>query len=171
MKKGSLSRGFSLTELLVTIGILAIVGSVATVVVTSYTKTARQNALKKSLSKVESAFKTCMAFNGFNGSECNTIEKIAYKKGTNHRTKHLSDENDENICFELKGKGIRGCIQFQNGSILRKCLSLPGNISLKGDTNFRASCDKSNKGTCCQNCCGACEENYYGNKGKKGRDC
>ena len=160
------TKGFSLTELLVTVGILAIVSGVATMGVASYIKTARQNALKKSLSKVESAFKTCMAFNGFKGSECNTIEKIAYKKGTNHKTKHLSDENDENICFELKGKGIRGCIQFQNGSILRKCLSLPGNISLKDNskTNFRASCDKSNKGNCCQNCRGLCEVGE-GNKG------
>ena len=160
MKKLSFSRGFSLTELLVTIGILAIVGSVATIGATGYIKTERQNALKKSLSKVESAFETCMAFNGFKGSECNTIEKIAYKKGTNHRTKHRSDGNDENICFELKGKGIRGCIQFQKGLVLRKCLSLPGDIGLKDkNTNrFRASCDNSNRGVCCANCNGECEE-------------
>ena len=164
------TKGFSLTELLVTVGILAVVGSVATMGVASYIKTARQNALKKSLIKVESAFKTCMTFNGFKGEECNTIEKIAYKKGTNHRTKHRSKEdengNTTDICFELIGRGIRGCVQFQNGSILRKCFSLPNNISLKDNskTNFRASCDKTNKGTCCQNCRGLCEVGE-GNKG------
>ena len=153
MKKLSLSRGFSLTELLVTIGILAIVGSVATVLVTSYTKTARERTLSRALSKVVSSFNTCMAFNGFKGSECHTFEQIKYELSSKHRPRLFSDQDKENICFELVtiGRGkTRGCVQFENGSLKRKCLlEKPG---------FRPRCDKTNKGICCANCYGDCEE-------------
>ena len=159
MKRLSFSCGFSLTELLVTIGILAIVGSVATIGATSYIKTARQNTLSQALGKIGSAFETCMTFNGFKGAECNTLEQIKYEKSPKHKLKYSSDQDEENICFELRTKGVRGCIQFQNGSILRKCLSLQGNIGLKDNSyNFRASCDHRHPGICCKNCRGRCEE-------------
>ena len=142
-------KGYSLTEILVGIGLLAIVGSIATIGGQAYLNTARENALKQAFNKIESAFSACMSFNGFKGSECNTFEKIGYKPSSKHDAKIRMDSNNKNICFSLKtiGKGnTRGCLQFESGTIKRKCLF--------ASSGFKPMCDRGSQGVCCLRCSG-----------------
>ena len=143
------TKGYSLTEILVGIGLLAIVGSIATIGGQAYLDTARENALKQAFNKIESAFSACMSFNGFKGEECNTFEKIGYKPSPKHKGMPRPGPLNKNICFSVKtiGKGkTRGCIQFENGTIKRKCLlEKPG---------FKPRCDQNHPGICCPRCSG-----------------
>ena len=142
-------KGYSLTEILVGIGLLAIVGSIATIGGQAYLNTAKENALKQAFNKIESSFSACMSFNGFKGEKCNTYEKIGYKPSPKHQEVNRSEPPYKNICFALKTIGqnkTRGCIQFENGTIKRKCLF--------ASSGFKPMCDRGSQGVCCLRCSG-----------------
>ena len=143
------TKGYSLTEILVGIGLLAIVGSIATIGGQAYLNTAKENSLERAFNKIESAFSACMSFNSFKGSECDTFEKIGYKPSSKHEKVDRADQHYKNICFALKTIGqnkTRGCIQFENGTIKRKCLL--------ASSGFKPMCDRGQKGVCCLRCSG-----------------
>ena len=150
-------KGFSLTEILVTIGLLAIISSIATVGYTSYVNTGEKQAIRTALNKMDSAFNACMSFNKFDGSKCDTPKKIGFEKSPKHKTTISKGQND--ICLTVKkgglgsdiaGKaGLRACIQYQNGQMIRKC------FENKTNPKTRAYCNTT--GVCCSVCNGACE--------------
>ena len=147
-------KGFSLTEILVTIGLLAIISSIATVGYTSYVNTGEKQAIRTALNKMDSAFNACMSFNKFDGSKCDTPKKIGFEKSPKHEAKIIHKEQNGNICFTVKkgglgsdiaGKtGLRACIQYQNGQMIRKC------FENKTNPNIRAYC-KVATGVCSNN--------------------
>ena len=130
----------------------------------SYLNTAHKRAVRIALNKIESAFSSCMSFNKNKLSACDTFEKIGYKKSDNQRANFSANTNTENICFMVRKKegpfyqqeGLRACVQFQNGSIFRRCFE-----SKRSDHNRFAKCgrDTSNQqggtdrsGICCPDC-------------------
>ena len=70
--------GFSLTEILVTVGLLAILSGIATVSYNSYINTARTQAVRRTLNAMESAFLSCMSFNKNQVEKCNDLTKIRF---------------------------------------------------------------------------------------------
>lgn len=150
-------RGFSLTEILVAIGLLAIVSSIATIGYNSYIKTSKVSAIKQALKKLEGAFNTCMSFNGFDVTKCDTEAKLDYTKSPKHKI--FSNTQSNKICFalrqhpvtEVRKNGLRGCFQYTtDGSIVRRCFDKPEN----GSAGI-ASCIAT--GVCCTACTHVCE--------------
>ena len=162
--KSLATRGFSLTEVLVTVGLLAILSSIATVSYNSYITAGKAHTVKTTLDELESAFRSCMSVNKFDATKCNEFGKIGFilpnssqctpatacaeTKVVKAQLKKSTDNSK--IClvvrrpgspFPYAGKeGTRGCVQYDNGILIRKCLE---------KTGIKAECSA---GVCCSTC-------------------
>ena len=153
-------KGFSLTEILVTLALLSIVTGIATISYNSYLNTAHKRAVRIALNKIENSFGSCMSFNQNKGSECDTFKKIGYKPSLDQRSNTTADTNKENICFVVRKKdgvvynkeGLRACIQFKNGSIVRKCFEGKDSEPRAAACGIATSQNNPLPGFCCHTC-------------------
>ena len=152
-------KGFSLTEVLVTLALLAIVSSIATMGYGSYVNTAEKRAVRTALNKLNNSFIACMSFSKNKVSECNTLDKVGYKPNKEQvAIMEQQNGNANNICLligkpkpndpdaPIRGKeDLRACIQYENGQMIRKCFEKETPPRKEG----YAGC---NDGICCKKC-------------------
>ena len=167
--------GFSLTEVLVTVGLLAILSGIATVSYNSYTNTARAQAIRRTLSALENGFLSCMSFNKNQVDKCDSFAELEFRlPKTIYRAANDMDyksnqlhakvtRSTTKVCFTVRrwrwnngqGKeGTRGCAQFDNGRLIRRCFE-----TTIGGTKMEASCGDGN-------CCPKCANTYICEVGK-----
>ena len=148
------TKGFSLTEVLVTISLLAIMSGIAVMGYGTYRESADDRALRTTLNSMASAFMTCMSFNNFDSSKCNDKNKVKKEGGYIESPKHTFrvKKGAERICLDTRKAGsslIKACVQYNtNGSIVKKCF--------KKESGKETICDSA--GVCCDLCTtGDCE--------------
>ncbi len=123
-------KGFSLVEMLLTVGLLTIVSTIAVVGYRAYVDDAERKSVGNAINKIQNAFQMCMTFSNNDLSKCNSFEKIKYTKpaGSGVSGKLTAgvqdgrDKTDGKICFVAlikdkdtqKGKKI--CFGYDNGT-------------------------------------------------------
>ena len=105
-------KGFSLVELLVVIGIMGLLISVAIPSYTKYTTNATFTAIKSSLISIKKAFEICVFQNGFNNN-CTSYSalKIPVESGVHGESTYISTSASRQ-CFIITIKGKSGCVDF-----------------------------------------------------------
>ena len=138
-------------------GLLGILSAIATVSYNSYLNRAEKQAIRTALNKLDSSFNACMSYSNFDGSKCDTLKKVGYIKSNKHRVTIKPDPpkaNQKDLCLLVRKagnaqkyvdykEGLRGCIQYKNGQMIRKCFE-------KTSAEGKAGCSKD--GVCCAGC-------------------
>ena len=125
-------KGFSLTEVLVTVGVMAIITAIASVSYNTYMGMGTKSAVKQDIKKLQNSFELCLSMNSYDLTKCHdsskteakNIEKIGFKTGNN--IVHFQVVGNK-ACLEAKATvadnqtGERACAEYTDGKLTKKC--------------------------------------------------
>ena len=117
------NRGFSLVEVMVSLGIMAVIGAIAVPQFTKYRRTAAYTAKGQSLKNIARAANVCIAANGYKG--CDTMSKIGMSELTGGES---SDQKDA-LCTDTE--------ETIAGEVFKACISISASGSTSTTTNKR----------------------------------
>ena len=130
-------KGFSLMEMLITVGLLTIVSTIAVVGYRAYVDDAERKSVGNAINKIQNAFQMCMTFSNNDLSKCNSFEKIKYTKpaGSGVSGKLTADYKvgTDKMCFvalikgKFKEKGKRICFGWsKDNGMTGQCVQVGG---------------------------------------------
>ncbi len=133
-------KGFSLTEILVVVGLLAIMSGIAVIGYGAYTEQALKSAIMKRIKLVESAVQSCFAIHAGQSdpfSQCNTLEKLGLSIPADSKIGGIlqlkTSTTNNSFCYHTFKNGVsqseknrsRHCIQFnKNTGAMEKTLTI-----------------------------------------------
>ena len=106
------NKGLSLIEIMVVVGIIAVVAGIAIPQFNQYKKSAGYTALDASLTNVARAHNVCLATQQF--SSCNDLEKIKISVTGNVNKGGTSPKFCADIDTEIGGETIKACVSVDS---------------------------------------------------------
>ena len=106
------NKAFSLLELLIAVSIILIITSLSVVSYSRYEKHSSKQLVLSNLDLIKTGFNTCLKVRPFN--KCNTPFKIEIQSPLSAVIRARYDNHNKNICFIIKFKGYKGCVDNQN---------------------------------------------------------
>ena len=100
-------KGFSLTEVLVTVGVMAIITAIASVSYNSYIGMGTKSAVKQDIQKLQNSFELCLSMNSYDLTKCNDTDKVGFKAGDNIASIGVATTGNK-ACLVIAGKSKRG---------------------------------------------------------------
>ena len=130
-------KGFSLTEVLVAVGVMGVLTAIASVSYNTYMGIGKKSAVKQDIQKLQNAFELCMSMNRYDITKCydsttpptpatraKSLEKVGFTAGTNIAKIEVVGNR---ACLGIQatvannGTGERACAQYDNGRLTKKC--------------------------------------------------
>ena len=152
-------KGFSLTEVLVTVGMLSIISAIGTVSYNQYMTQGTKVAIKQDIQKQQEAFETCLSMNSYNYSKCDSHEKIGFVPGGELTSSIQMNTEKTKACLGSQKKvgpgqtrqtGERACAQYDEGKLVKKCFEHKEGA----DTTKHTKTGCAGGWNCCSGCTG-----------------